>query len=48
MNRNLYGTAWDAEAHFARGVKGDYGGVMAQIIRIPWLGFRIARRNHDM
>ena len=42
MNRNLYGTAWDAAASFARGVKGD-GGVMPGITRIPWIGFRIAR-----
>ena len=48
MNRNLYGTAWDAAAPYARGVKGEYGGVMPGITRIPWLGFRIARRNHDM
>jgi hypothetical protein len=45
MNRNLYGSAWDAEAKRAtRLAMRD----MAQIIRIPWLGFRIARRNHDL
>ena len=45
MNRNLYGTAWDATSKYAREIEGDYGGVMPQITRIPWIGFRIAREE---